>query len=54
MISHKLLRDRGILIVILEGPLEKMDFEALARNGSTTGKGVSAQHGYVAEDAGMV
>ena len=31
MISHKLLRERRILIVIPEGPLEKTDFEALAR-----------------------
>jgi len=31
MISHELLRERGILIVIPEGPLEKTDFEALAR-----------------------
>jgi hypothetical protein len=31
MISHELLRDRGILIVIPEGPLEKTDFVALAR-----------------------
>jgi len=31
MISHELLRERGILIVIPEGPLEKNDFEALAR-----------------------
>jgi len=31
MISHELLRDRGILIVIPDGPLEKTDFEALAR-----------------------
>jgi hypothetical protein len=32
MISHELLRERGILIVIPEGPLEKNDFEALARD----------------------
>ena len=31
MISHELLRDRGILIVKPEGPLEQTDFEALAR-----------------------
>ena len=31
MIFHELLRERGILIVIPEGPLEKNDFEALAR-----------------------
>ena len=31
MIFHELLRERGILIVIPEGPLEKTDFEALAR-----------------------
>ena len=31
MISHELLRDKGILIVIPEGPLEQADFEALAR-----------------------
>ncbi|MEJ2230118.1 MAG: STAS/SEC14 domain-containing protein [Nitrospirales bacterium] len=32
MISHELLSERGILIVIPEGPLEKNDFEALARD----------------------
>lgn len=31
MISYELLRDRGILIVTPEGPLDKTDFEALAR-----------------------
>jgi len=31
MISHELLRDRGILIVTPEGPLEKADFEAIGR-----------------------
>ncbi len=31
MISYELLRDRGIFIVRPEGPLEKTDFEALAR-----------------------
>ena len=31
MISYELLRDRGILIVRPEGPLEQTDFEALAR-----------------------
>jgi hypothetical protein len=32
MISHELMSERGILIVIPEGPLEKNDFEALARD----------------------
>ena len=31
MIAHELLRDKGILIVKPEGPLEKTDFEILAR-----------------------
>ena len=31
MISHELLRDRGIIIVKPEGPLEKTVFETLAR-----------------------
>ena len=31
MISHKLLRDRGVLIVKPEGPLEQTDFETLDR-----------------------
>jgi len=31
MISHELLRDRGILIVKPLGPLEQADFETLAR-----------------------
>ncbi len=31
MITHELLRDKGILIVKPEGPLEKTDFETLAR-----------------------
>lgn len=31
MISHELLRDKGILILTPEGPLEKTDFEALGR-----------------------
>jgi hypothetical protein len=31
MIAHELLRDKGILIVKPEGPLEKTDFETLAR-----------------------
>jgi len=31
MISHEFLRDRGILIVTPEGPLEKADFEVIGR-----------------------
>jgi len=31
MITHELLRDKGILIVKPEGPLEQTDFEALAK-----------------------
>ena len=31
MISHELLRDKGILIVKPLGPLEQADFETLAR-----------------------
>jgi len=31
MISHELLEDAGILIVVPEGPLESSDFEALAK-----------------------
>lgn len=31
MIQHELRRDTGILIVIPQGPLEKTDFERLAR-----------------------
>jgi len=31
MIAHELLRDKGILIVKPEGPLEQTDFEALAK-----------------------
>ena len=31
MIQHELLRDKGVLIVSPEGPLEKADFERLAR-----------------------
>ena len=31
MISHELLRDKGILIVIPKGPLKKTDFLALVR-----------------------
>jgi hypothetical protein len=30
MMAHELQRDRGILIVKPEGPLEQKDFEALA------------------------
>ena len=31
MIQHELLRNRGVLIVTPQGPLEKSDFEKLAR-----------------------
>jgi len=31
MISHELLEDAGILIVVPEGPLKSTDFEALAK-----------------------
>lgn len=31
MLHHELLSDQGILIVMPEGPLEKTDFEALAK-----------------------